>query len=189
MDSARYSARSGLITAAHERLELAAAARRDAIELVADRMQADFKAVATHPQIVSNFTDLIENLDPAKPDTASVIEAFQAPQTAEARIALDGSGMTSMYARRHVKVQEVAHKLVAQPGYADLMFVDNNGRIVYTTTKAPISPNRSGGWLGGLGARAARRASQVRDTGARFLFEDFAAYPVDGTRLPSSAVS
>src|SRR5919205_998821 len=88
-----YSARSGLMTAAHGRLQIAAAARRDGIELVADRMQADFLAAAAHPQIVSNFPDLIETLDPAKPDTAAIIEAFRAPKTTEARTALDGSGM------------------------------------------------------------------------------------------------
>ncbi len=41
-----YTARSALIDAAQDRLQLAAAARRDGIELVADRMQADFQAVA-----------------------------------------------------------------------------------------------------------------------------------------------
>ena len=130
-----YSARSGLIDAAHERLQLAASARRDGIELMADRMQADFAAASAHPQIVSNFPDLIETLDPARPETASVIEAFRAPKTVEARIALDGTAMTAMYGRRHAKVQEVARKLVAQPGYADLLFLDEKGRIAYTTTK------------------------------------------------------
>ena len=130
-----YTARSGLIHAAQERLQLAAAARRDGIELVADRMQADLLAVAAHPQIVSNFPDLIETLDLGRPDTAALVESFRAPQTVAERVALDGTGMPTMYARRHIKVQEVARKLVAQPGYADLLFVDEGGRIVYTTTK------------------------------------------------------
>ncbi len=175
-----YTARSGLMDAAHERLQLAAAARRDGIELVADRMQADFLAVAAHPQIVSNFPDLIETLDPAKPETAAVIEAFRAPQTVEARVALDGAGMASMYGRRHVKVQEVARKLIAQPGYADLMFLDEGGRIAYTTTKGtdfakPISDDT-------LAKTALARLVErlkAADSNA-VLFEDFAAYPVDG---------
>jgi methyl-accepting chemotaxis protein len=175
-----YSARSGLMTAAHERLQLAAAARRDGIELVADRMHADFLAAAAHPQIVSNFPDLIETLDPAKPDTAAVIEAFRAPQTVEARIALDGAGMTSMYGRRHAKVQEVARKLVAQPGYADLLFLDEAGRIVYTTTKgADFAKSVSDESLKGTAlARLVERLGSA-DPGA-VLFEDFSAYPVDG---------
>jgi methyl-accepting chemotaxis protein len=176
-----YTARSGLMSAAHERLQLAAAARRDGIELVADRMQADFLAVAAHPQIASNFPDLIETLDPAKPETAAVIEAFRAPQTIEARVALDGAGMASMYGRRHVKVHEVARKLIAQPGYADLMFLDDNGRIAYTTTKGadfakPISDDT-------LARTAlARLVERLKSADPNaVLFEDFAAYPVDGT--------
>ena len=172
-----YSARSGLIDAANERLQLAAVARRDGIELVADRMQADFLAAAAHPQIVSNFPDLIDNLDPAKPDTAAVVEAFQAPQTVEARVALDGSGM---YGRRHVKVQEVARKLVTQAGYADLLFLDDNGRIVYTTTKGGDF-GKSVADDGLKGTPLARLVERLKSADpSAVLFEDFAAYPVDG---------
>ncbi|MCJ2140081.1 methyl-accepting chemotaxis protein [Methylobacterium sp. E-066] len=172
-----YSAKSGLIDAANERLQLAAAARRDGIELVADRMQADFLAAAAHPQIVSNFPDLIETLDPAKPETAAVVEAFQAPQTVEARVALDGSGM---YGRRHVKVQEVARKLVAQAGYADLLFLDDNGRIVYTTTKGGDFA-KSVAEEGLKGTALARLVERLKAADpSAVLFEDFAAYPVDG---------
>ncbi|WP_267357958.1 MULTISPECIES: methyl-accepting chemotaxis protein [unclassified Methylobacterium] len=175
-----YTARSGLIGAAQERLQLAAAARRDGIELLADRMQADLLAVAAHPQIVSNFPDLIETLDLAKPDTAALVEAFRAPQTVDARVALDGSGMPAMYARRHVKVQEVARKLVAQPGYADLIFVDEGGRVVYTATKGGdfaksiADPDLAGTGLARLVARL-----KAAEPGT-VLFEDFGAYPVDG---------
>ncbi|MCJ2134368.1 methyl-accepting chemotaxis protein [Methylobacterium sp. J-026] len=175
-----YTARSGLMSAAQDRLQLAAAARRDGIELVADRMQADFLAVAAHPQIVSNFPDLIETLDPAKPEVAAVIEAFRAPQTVEARVALDGTGLSAMYARRHVKVQDVARKLVAQAGYADLMFVDQNGRIVYTTTKgADFAKSVADPDLAQTGLARLLKRLETADPGT-VLFEDFAAYPVDG---------
>ncbi|MHC2105555.1 MULTISPECIES: methyl-accepting chemotaxis protein [unclassified Methylobacterium] len=172
-----YSARSGLIDAANERLQLAAAARRDGIELVADRMQADFLAASAHPQIVSNFPDLIENLDPAKPDTAAVIAAFQAPPTVEARVALDGTGM---YGRRHVKVQETARKLIAQAGYADLLFLDDAGRVVYTTTKGKDFGQSvtEDGLKDTALARLVQRLKAADPSAV--LYEDFAAYPVDG---------
>ena len=175
-----YTARSGLIGAAQERLQLAAAARRDGIELLADRMQADLLAVAAHPQIVSNFPDLIETLDLAKPDTAALVEAFRAPQTVDARVALDGSGMPAMYARRHVKVQEVARKLVAQPGYADLIFVDEGGRVVYTATKgADFAKSIADPDLAGTGLARLVARLKAAEPGT-VLFEDFGAYPVDG---------
>ncbi|WP_193763310.1 methyl-accepting chemotaxis protein [Methylorubrum sp. Q1] len=174
------SARSGLIEAAGARLELAAAARRDGIELVADRMQADFLTAAGHPQIVSNFPDLVETLDPSKPDFAGIVEAFQSPPTLEARVALDSTPATAMYGRRHVKVQEVARRIVAEPGYADLIFLDESGRIVYTTTKGNdfgkslADPNLK---ETGLARLVERLKSQDP---AAMAFEDFAAYPVGG---------
>ena len=173
------AAKSGLMDAADARLELAAAARRDGIELVADRMQADFLSVANHPQIVSNFPDLLENLDPAKPDFAALVEAFRSPTTEEARVALDNPPSSGMYGRRHLKVQEVARRLVAEPGYTDLIFVDENGRIAYTTTKGTDFAQTLDGDIlkdTGLARLVARLKSQQDPTAT--AFEDFASYPV-----------
>ncbi|KQO86624.1 chemotaxis protein [Methylobacterium sp. Leaf92] len=174
------SAKSGLIEAAGARLELAAAARRDGIELVADRMQADFLAAAGHPQIVSNFPDLVETLDPSKPDFAGIVEAFQSPPTVEARIALDSTPATAMYGRRHVKVQEVARRIVAEPGYADLIFLDESGRVVYTTTKGnDFAKSLDDPSLKETGLARLVERLKSQDPGAT-AFEDFASYPVGG---------
>ncbi|MCJ2012551.1 methyl-accepting chemotaxis protein [Methylobacterium sp. J-076] len=173
-----YSARASLLTAASERLLLAASARRDGIELMADRMQADFVAVAAHPQVASNFPDLIETLDPSRPDYAAVVQAFRAPATVEERIAFDGAATGSMYGRRHAKVQEIGRKLVAQPGYADLMFLDETGRVVYTTTKGEdFAATTAEGELKASGL--ARLVDRLKGADANaVLFEDFAPYPV-----------
>ena len=170
------SAKSGLVQAAGERLQLAAEARRDAIELVADRMQADFLSVAGHPQVASNAPDLIETLDPAKPDHAAVTAALRDLATPEARLAFDAAG--TMYGRRHAKVQEVARRLVADPGYGDLIVVDEQGRIAYTTTKgADFAKSLDDPALAGSGlARLAARL-KTQDADA-VVFEDFSAYPV-----------
>ncbi|WP_186813070.1 methyl-accepting chemotaxis protein [Methylorubrum extorquens] len=174
------SAKSGLIEAAGARLELAAAARRDGIELVADRMQADFLAAAGHPQIVSNFPDLIETLDPSKPDFGGIVEAFQSPPTVEARVALDSTPATAMYGRRHVKVQEVARRMVAEPGYADLIFLDESGRVVYTTTKGnDFAKSLDDPSLKETGLARLVERLKSQDPGAT-AFEDFASYPVGG---------
>ncbi|ARO54613.1 methyl-accepting chemotaxis protein [Methylorubrum zatmanii] len=174
------SAKSGLIEAAGARLELAAAARRDGIELVADRMQADFLAAAGHPQIVSNFPDLVETLDPSKPDFAGIVEAFQSPPTVEARVALDSTPATAMYGRRHVKVQEVARRIVAEPGYADLIFLDESGRVVYTTTKGnDFAKSLDDPSLKETGLARLVERLKSQDPGAT-AFEDFASYPVGG---------
>ncbi|BAU92840.1 methyl-accepting chemotaxis sensory transducer [Methylorubrum populi] len=170
------SAKSGLVEAAGERLQLAAEARRDAIELVADRMQADFLSVAGHPQVASNAPDLIEALDPAKPDHAAVTAALRDLATPEARLAFEAPG--TMYGRRHGKVQEVARRLLADPGYGDLIVVDEQGRIAYTTTKGADfarsldDPALAGSGLARLVARLKAQGSDAP------VFEDFAAYPV-----------
>ncbi len=173
-----YSARTSLLKAASERLHLAASARQDSIELTADRMQADFVAVAAHPQIVSNFPDLIETLDPAKPETAGIVDAFRAPKAVAERIALDGGPAAGMYGRRHGKVQEIARKLVAQPGYADLMFLDEAGHVVYTTTKGEdFAATVADGPLKATGlARLVERLKAAEPNAV--LYEDFAPYPV-----------
>ncbi|MFC6792088.1 methyl-accepting chemotaxis protein [Methylobacterium komagatae] len=181
-----YSARASLLTAAGDRLQLAASARRDSIELTADRLHADFVAVAAHPQVVSNFPDLIEALDPGKSDYATVIEAFRAPKTVEERIALDGGAGTGMYGRRHGKVQEIARKLVAQPGYGDLLFVDENGRIAYTTTKSEdFAGTVAEGPLKETGLGRLVERLKTAEPNA-ILFEDFSAYPVGG--VPSAFI-
>lgn len=172
------AAKSGLTEAASSRLELAAAARRDGIELVADRMQADFLSAASHPQIVSNFPDLLENLDPAKPEFASLVKAFQSTATEEERVALDNPPASGMYGRRHLKVQEVARRLIAETGYADLIFVDENGRVAYTTTKgADFAQSLDEAALKDTGL--ARLIAKLRGQDpATTAFEDFSPYPV-----------
>ncbi|KMO41416.1 methyl-accepting chemotaxis protein [Methylobacterium aquaticum] len=175
-----YSAKSSLVSAVQDRLQLAATATGHGIALVADQARSDFAAAASHPQVASNFTDLIETLDPAKPDYAGILAAFRAPPTPEARLAFDGTTTNTMYGRRHVKVQEVARRLLSQPGYADLLFLDPDGRIVYTATK-------------GDDFAASVKDPALRDTSLARLFEqmkgaapdavsfaDFSAYPVGG---------
>ncbi|NEU15152.1 chemotaxis protein, partial [Methylobacterium sp. BTF04] len=124
----------------------------------------------------SNFPDLVENLDPAKPGYAALIQAFRAPQSLEDRIAYDGASTNSAYGRRHAKVQEVARILVAQPGYADLVFLDESGRIVYTTTKGEdFSLSVADSILHSSGLNRLYERLKGSDTNA-IVFEDFADY-------------
>ncbi len=172
------SARSSLIEEARHRLQLTAAAERNSIVLIAERLQADFLAVASHPLLAANAPDLIEMLDTSREDTAAMVKAFRAPATVEARIAFDGLSTNTLYGRRHAKVQDVARKLVGQPGYADLMVIDEAGRIVYTTTKGEdfaksvMDPSLNQTGIARLYDRLRFGDDQT------ILFEDFAPYPV-----------
>ena len=170
-----YAARAGLTEAAQERLQFAATARKTGIELVADRAKGDLLTTAANPQVAGNFTDLIEALDPAKAEYAGLVRAFTSPATPEARMAVEAAG--TMYGRRHAKVQEAARKIVEHPGYADLMFVDEAGRIVYTTTKgADFAHSLSEPELARTGLAKLVERLKASDLDAT-LYEDFAAYP------------
>ncbi|GJE15886.1 methyl-accepting chemotaxis protein [Methylobacterium marchantiae] len=172
-----YSARAGLADAVQERLEFAASARKTGLELIADRVKGDLLATANNSQVASNVGDLIEAFDPTKAEHAGLVQAFTSPATAQERMAVEGTG--TMYGRRHAKVQEVARKLVERPGYADLLFVDEEGRIVYTTTKsADFAHSLAEPELqkSGLAQLVERLKAAEPDA---ILYQDFAAYPAE----------
>jgi len=172
------SARSSLMEAARARLQLTAAAERNGIGLIADRLQADFLATASHPILSANGPDMMEMIDLRRPDIRAMVTAFQAPKTVEGRVALDGLSTHTLYGQRHAKVQEVARKLVGQPGYADLMVLDQDGRIIYTTTKgSDFATSVTDDALRKTGiARLYERMRYGDDETTHF--EDYAPYPV-----------
>ncbi|RVU14482.1 methyl-accepting chemotaxis protein [Methylobacterium oryzihabitans] len=173
-----HAARAGLVEAAQERLVFAATARQSGLELTAARLRDDLAQVAANPQVASNFPDLIENLDPQRPDYAAIVKAFTGPATVAERVAADGAATNSMYARRHTRVQEVARRLIELPGRADLLFLDEGGRVVYTTTKdADFAKSVTEAPLQGSGlARLVERLKAA--DGDAVLFEDFSPYGV-----------
>ncbi|NEU12067.1 HAMP domain-containing protein [Methylobacterium sp. BTF04] len=172
-----YSARAGLVAAAEDRLDLAATARKTGIELVVERAGGDLATTASNAQVSGNFGDLVEALDPAKPDFAQLVQTYSGAATPEGRMAAEAPA--TMYGRRHAKVQEVARKLVERPGYADLVFVSEDGRIVYTTTKgADFSHDLSEPALKETGLAKLIERLKAADADAT-LFEDFAPYPAE----------
>ncbi|MCJ2083591.1 methyl-accepting chemotaxis protein [Methylobacterium sp. J-090] len=172
-----HFARSGLIEGARNRLELAADARKIGIELVAERAAGDLVTTAANPQVGGNFADLVEALDPAKADFARIVQAYTSAPKPEDRLAAEAAG--TMYGRRHGKVQEVARKLVERRGYADLIFVSEDGRLVYTTTKgADFAHALSERELAETGLARLVQRLKAADADAT-LFEDFAPYPAE----------
>lgn len=175
-----HAAREGMIVETGERLRSAAVARGEAIELLADRARADFLSAAAHPLVQQNFGDLAENLDPTRPDYQTLVDLFRKPDTVEQRVAMDGADTNTTYGRRHAKVQEVGRRLVGQNGYADLLFLNNDGRVVYTTTKgADFGVSVADPALAGTGLATIfekLKGQQSED----LVFQDFAGYPVDG---------
>ena len=172
-----YSAREGLVEAANEKLEFAATAKKTTIELIGNRALGDLATISANPQVAGNFADLVEALDPGKAGYAELVKSFTSGATLAERIAAEGGG--TMYGRRHAKVQEAARKLIERPGYADLVFVDEAGRIVYTTTKGPdFARSLTEAEYKATGLAKLVERLKAGDPNAS-LFEDFAAYPAD----------
>ena len=173
------TAQSGLIGAAKDRLQFAATARKSSVEQIFDRVQSDLSYLAANSNVSSNFSDLAENLDPASPEFAKVIEGFTSPKTAGERLALDGREQGTMYGRRHFKLHEPVRKLLEHPGYADVLLIDDKDRIIYTATKgADFSHVLSEPSLQTTGlARLIERMKKA--DGTAILYEDFADYPAD----------
>jgi methyl-accepting chemotaxis protein len=168
-------AKSGLVEAAQERLQLAVTGRKIGIELVAERALGDLVTAAANPQIAGNFGDLVEALDPGKADFATLVQAYTGPAKLEDRLTAEATG--TMYGRRHTKVQELARKFIERPGYADLLFVAEDGRIVYTTTKgADFSHTLSESDFAATGLARLVERLKAADADAT-LYEDFSAYP------------
>jgi methyl-accepting chemotaxis protein len=168
-------AKSGLVEAAQDRLQLAVTGRKIGIELVAERAVGDLVTTAANPQVAGNFGDLVEALDPAKADFATIVQAYTAAAKPEDRLTAEAAG--TMYGRRHTKVQEVGRKVIERPGYADLMFVSEDGRIVYTTTKGTdFSHALSEPDFAGTGLTRLVERLKAADADAT-LYEDFSAYP------------
>ncbi|KQP50319.1 methyl-accepting chemotaxis protein [Methylobacterium sp. Leaf108] len=172
-----YSAKAGLVAAANDRLEFAATTKKTSLELIGNRAVGDLATVAANPQVSGNVQDLVEALDPGKPGYAELVKAFTGPATAGERMAVEGAG--TMYGRRHAKVQEAGRRLLKRPGYADLLFVDEAGRIVYTTTKgADFSRSLAEPEMTGTGLSKLVERLRTADPEAT-LFQDFAPYPAD----------
>ncbi len=172
------AARDSLMEAARARLQLTAAAERNGIGLIAERLQADFMSIAAHPVLSANGPEMMDMLDLSRPDIRAMVAAFQAPKTVGERVAFDGLSTGTLYGRRNAKVQELARKLVAEPGYADLLILDQEGRVIYTATKgSDFATSVTDDALRKTGlARIYERLRYGDDETTHF--EDYAPYPV-----------
>jgi len=172
-------AKARLTEIARDRMQLAATSQKTSVEMISAQASADLNDFAENPAVASNLPDLAENLDLEKPDTQETIKAFTSPADPAARLALDGSTVNSMYGRRHVKVQQVAQKLLKHRGYADALFLDEKGAIVYTAAKGKdfaqslANPDLQSSGL-------ARLIAKLKTTpDGQTLFEDFSPYTMD----------
>ncbi|MEJ1161264.1 methyl-accepting chemotaxis protein [Prosthecomicrobium sp. N25] len=171
-------ARDGLEAEARSRLLQAAGARELSLDLIAERLDVDLAALTADKIIAGNLGDLDENLQPGKPDTDKVIQFFAGLPAAE-RAQADGAKIGAMYGVRHAKVHPAASAVKAVGGYADILLLNKDGRVVYTVVKGDDFAHDAARDLAGTGL--GQLFTAMRDgPDDKASFVDFAAYAPGG---------
>ncbi|MBT9287993.1 methyl-accepting chemotaxis protein [Prosthecodimorpha staleyi] len=180
-------ARNALEEEASERLAQAATARELSLALVAERIDIDTAAMVADRLIGGSLVDLDENLVPGKPDFDVVRAHFTEGPVAE-RIARDGAKLGKVYGVRHAKMHGAAQQLTRTGRYADILFLNKDGRVVYSVTKAgEFGLDVADRSLAGTGlARVFAALKSAADDKA--VFQDFAPYAPGGDGLPSAFI-
>jgi methyl-accepting chemotaxis protein len=132
--------------------------------------------LSSNREIVNNFDDLQEGLDPKSPTRNDIIQAFTSPSDRADRIAIDGRSTAGMYGIRHAKIHDLVARFVAG-GYADALLIDDKGLIVYTTAKnSDFGQNLNDDQYRASGL--AQLIERLKTTKSMLpLYSDFAAYP------------
>lgn len=170
-------ANDGLAEAAADRLALAADARAELLGAKASAVATDLDHLAETALIGSSLPDLAANLDPKTADLPKTIAYFRegAP---DARATKDGADSGTQYGFRHSKVHALIKAAQEKRGYADVLLLSPEGRVVYSVRKGDDFAGSVGeGALKGTGLEALYTAMKA---GKGAVFQDFAAYPVAG---------
>ncbi|WP_181706360.1 methyl-accepting chemotaxis protein [Chthonobacter rhizosphaerae] len=171
-------AQKGLDEAAVERLSLAADARAGLLALTVERIRADLDTLATTPVVSSSLPELEKNLE-LNPNEFEATKAYFASGTDAERMARDGGDSKTMYGFRHAKVHASMVDAMERGGYADILLLDPNGRVIYSVAKrsdfaAPLSAPT----LAGSGLETLFSALKAGDGSESFV--DFAPYAAAG---------
>ncbi|WP_075216920.1 methyl-accepting chemotaxis protein [Mongoliimonas terrestris] len=167
-------AREGLDQAAVERLSLAADARVDLLELTVERIRSDIDTLASTSVVSASLPELDKNLELNAQEFEKTKAYFGAGASAE-RAARDGADSQTMYGFRHAKVHATLVKARDRSGYADILLLDPNGRVIYSVDKGTDFAARiDDPMMAGSGLKTLFEA--MRDSAGAEHFVDFQPY-------------
>ncbi|ODN68763.1 HAMP domain-containing protein [Methylobrevis pamukkalensis] len=177
-------ARGALAEAAVERLSLAADGRKDLMEAVARRVRLDLVNIAETSLVGSSIRDLDANLElnPAEFEKNKAYFSGAAEEVA----AKDGADSGTMYGFRHAKIHALVAEARKRGGYADILLLSPEGRVIYSVAKGADFALRQGD-PDLAGTALARLYTTMNADPAQPAVEDFAAYAPGGDR-PSAFV-
>ncbi|NVK34386.1 MAG: HAMP domain-containing protein [Rhodobacteraceae bacterium] len=174
-------ARSGMEQAAERELALITHSRKGLIQTRLDRLSGTIGSTASGAAATLVFTDIktaLQSLDRDKPE----LLAYYQPEgsTALERAELTGNDNKSMYSWRHSEVHGSFLSSWRTGGYADLMFVDLDGTVLYTVTKSgEFLQNIKTGPLKDTGVGAVYEQALASEKGVQ-IYSDFEKYSLTG---------
>ncbi len=176
-------ARGALEEAATDRLALAADGRRDLVEAATRRVRLDLLNVAETSLIGSSIRDLDANIA-LNPDEFAKNKAYFSGDPAEVA-EKDGAESKTMYGFRHAKIHDLVKEARSRGGYADILLLSPEGRVVYSVAKgADFTLTQDEG----LAPTALGRLYEaMKADPSATLFEDFAPYGFAGD-VPSAFI-
>ncbi|MBH0239315.1 methyl-accepting chemotaxis protein [Methylobrevis albus] len=169
-------ARSALADAAVDRLSLAAEGRRALLQATAEGIQLDLDNVAGTAIVGSSIAELDKNLE-LNPAEFEKTKAYFGGDVAT-RLHRDGADSETMYGFRHAKVHDVLRTALQRGGYADVLLLGADGRVIYTAKKGDDFTLRAN--EGDLAQTGLGRLFTAMSSSNAAVFEDFSAYSLAG---------
>ncbi|GGB58186.1 hypothetical protein GCM10011316_32790 [Roseibium aquae] len=176
------NARSGLVDAEKQQLELLAQSRRDLVTQKLSSLTSDLSNLATGAGAALAFTELNGTMQTAANDRAELLAVFQPEGTdAAARAEQTGSDSRTMYAWRHSELHGSFYSAWKNAGYGDIYAINKDGMVIYSVTKSgDFFESVGGNVLSGTPLASLYEQALAGEKGQQF-FSSFAAYgPADG---------
>ena len=146
------SAKTALVEATRDRLELVSTSRATTLQNHMEAMSRDLETLAENAIVRIALTDLTTSFRSNAAQREEFTRFFTTPPSREDRLALGGKGSDSLYAWRHEGVHASFRAILTERGYSDILVATKDGEIVYTTAKyQDFGRSMSDGELAGTG--------------------------------------
>lgn len=129
------SARSALIEATRDRLSLAAENRVGVLQSKLDATSRGIETLADNALMRFAFVELTDAYRQNEEERRQYIDYFTSPASLDARVALEGKGLSGFYGWRHDSVHTSLRGIMSERGYADILLITNKGEVVYSVGK------------------------------------------------------
>ena len=174
------SSRNALVEATRDRLALVSETRAQRLQNYLEAVSRDLAALTENAVVRMALDELKSAYEISDQHRRDFVRFFTGPATRDERIALDGTGSSSIYAWRHELVHPSFRALVGERGYADILVLTRDGHVIYSVGKYPdFGLSVSDAALAETGLAEVFRRTMESPTPTMRLV-DFAPYPIAG---------